>query len=129
MSDDETGSVIGAAFDVHNTLGHGFLERVYLEALCVELSLRGIPFRREVAVPVYYKEGKLPCGYRVDLCCYRTVLVELKAQSCLTAIDAAQVLNYLKATDLERALLINFGTPRLQLKRFILSRGGRSPAP
>ena len=119
--DQQTGAILGAAVEVHKVLGPGFLEAVYLHALCLELAGRSIPFRREVALPVYYKEVKLQCGYRVDLLCYEGVLVELKAQSGLTEVDEAQVINYLRATALERALLLNFGMPRIQAKRLILS--------
>lgn len=119
--DAQTSAILGAAAEVHKTLGCGFLETVYLEALCAELRTRDIPFHREVAIPVYYKDEKLACGYRADLLCYGNVLVELKAQVYLTAIDEGQVINYLRATGLERALLLNFGAPRLQIKRLVLT--------
>lgn len=119
--DSQTGAILGAAIEVHKTLGPGFLENVYLHALVLELRERQIPFRREVPIPVYYKGTKLECGYRVDLLCFDQLLVELKAQVCLTSIDEAQVINYLRATDCERALLMNFGAPRLQFKRLILT--------
>jgi GxxExxY protein len=119
--DPQSAAVLGAAIEVHRTLGHGFLEAVYLNALCIELLQRGIPFTREMAIPVFYKEVKLACGYRADLLCYGSLLVELKAQAGLTEIDEAQVINYLRATTLDRALLLNFGTPRLQIKRLILT--------
>jgi GxxExxY protein len=124
--DLQSGAVLGAAYEVHNVLGHGFLEAVYLNALCLELMMREIPFRREVPIPVYYKETKLACGYRADLLCYTGLLVELKAQSALSPFDEAQVLNYLRATGLERALLLNFGTPRVQVKRFVLTADHRT---
>lgn len=127
--DDQTAAILGAAFEVHNELGFGFLENVYLEALCLELTARSIPFEREVGLVVYYRETLLPCRYRVDLICYGSVIVELKATVGLSEMDEAQVLNYLRATTCERALLLNFGTPRMQYKRLILSneyrrRGG-----
>jgi GxxExxY protein len=123
--DPQSHAVIGAAMEVHNTLGHGFLEAVYLNALCLELASRQIPFRREVPIPVYYKEVKLACGYRVDFLCYGSLLVEIKAQVGLTDIDDAQVINYLRATDCERALLLNFGTARLQYRRLVLTKERR----
>ena len=119
--DSQTAAVIGAAFEVHNTLGYGFLEAVYLNALCLELMMRDIPFRREMAIPVFYKGERLACGYRCDLLCFGSLLVELKAQAGLTDIDQAQVINYLRATEHERALLLNFGTPRVQVKRIVLT--------
>ena len=122
VSDDhQTSEIIGAAIEVHRLLGHGFLEAVYHNALCQELLLRSIPFQREVTVPVYYKGTKLTCGYRADVLCYEQVLVELKAQSRLTPIDEAQVINYLRATEFERALLLNFGAARLEVKRLVLT--------
>jgi GxxExxY protein len=123
--DAQTSAILGAAVEVHRILGHGFLEAVYLNALCLELVQREIPFIRELAIPVFYKETKLACGYRADLLCYGSVLVELKAQSGLTEIDEAQVINYLRATEINRALLLNFGTPRLQIKRLVLSEAFR----
>lgn len=119
--DERSGAVIGAAMEVHNALGHGFLEQVYLEALCAEFRARAIPYRRQVPIPVFYKAERLPCGYRADLLCHEDLIVELKAQAGLTEVDEAQVINYLRATELEKALLFNFGTPRLQIKRLILT--------
>lgn len=119
--DLQSAAILGAAIEVHRTLGHGFLEAVYLNALCHELLLREIPFRPEVAIPVFYKEMKLACGYRADLLCYGSFLVELKAQSALSEIDEAQAINYLRATEIDKALLLNFGTPKLQIKRLVLS--------
>ena len=127
--DSQTAAIIGAAFEVHNTLGHGFLEAVYLNALCLELMMRDIPFRREIAIPVFYKGEKLACGYRCDLLCFGSLLVELKAQAGLTEVDHAQVINYLRATEHERALLLNFGTPRVQVKRIILTGEYRNKNP
>lgn len=122
MSDDaQTHAIIGAAVEVHMTLGPGFLETVYQEALCVELLHRSIPFCRQVPIPVYYKADKLNCGYRADLVCFDHILVELKAQRALSEVDDAQVINYLRATDLEKALLLNFGASRLEIKRLILT--------
>jgi len=119
--DPQTSAVLGAAIEVHKELGPGFLEAVYLNALCLELMSRAIPFSREIAIPVFYKDTKLDCGYRADLLCFGSLLVELKAQTGLTEVDDAQVINYLRATNIERALLLNFGTPKLQIKRLILS--------
>ena len=124
---EQSRAVIGVAYEVHNTLGHGFLEQVYLDAMCAELLENGIPYRRQVPMPIYYKEVKLRCGYRADLVCHGDLLVELKAQVALTQVDLAQVLNYLRASDLEKALLLNFGTTRLQVKRLILTQEYRHP--
>ncbi|MDA9830225.1 GxxExxY protein [Akkermansiaceae bacterium] len=122
QKDPETYSVIGAAMEVHRELGNGFLERVYQDALEIELVRRAIPFEREQAVPVLYKGDRLGTPYRADFVCYGSVIVELKAVKELTDVESAQVLHYLKATGFERALLINFATPRLDYKRFIQSK-------
>jgi GxxExxY protein len=124
--DPQSSAVLSAAVEVHKQMGFGFLEEVYLNALCLELIRREIPFRREFAIPVFYKDVKLSCGSRADLLCFGSLLVELKAQSGLSEIDDAQVINYLRATRFERALLLNFGTPKLQIKRLILTSEYRS---
>lgn len=119
--DPQTREIIGAAIEVHNELGPGFLEPVYQEALAIELRRRSIPFVREVDTPIRYKGERLTCPYRADFVCYEAVILELKAQRALSSADHSQVINYLKATGFERALLLNFGANRLEFKRFILS--------
>ncbi len=118
--DAETHEIIGAAMEVHNVLGPGFLEAVYQDALAVEFARRGIPFEREVEISIVYKDVRLPSSYRVDYQCYGSVIVELKAIRILTGADEAQLLNYLKATAIKRGLLLNFGSPRLQYKRMVV---------
>jgi GxxExxY protein len=120
--DQETYSIIGAAMAVHRELGCGFLEPVYQAALEREFQLRKIPYQREVEIPVFYRQEPLPVSYRADFVCYRSVIVELKALTKLSSTEESQVINYLKATGYERALLINFGTTTLQHKRLILSK-------
>jgi GxxExxY protein len=119
--DPQTYEIIGAAMEVHRQLGHGFLESVYQEALGIEMAVRGIPFEREVALPVRYKGQLLQCSYRVDFVCFEEVIVELKALSQLTGVDEAQTINELKAANLHRALLINFGAPSLDYKRLVFN--------
>ena len=118
--DLETYAIIGAAMEVHRQLGPGFLEAAYREALKLEFSYRGIPFRAEVPLQIFYKGTPLRTRYKADFICYDKVLVEVKAMRNLTAVDLAQVLNYLKASELHRALLLNFGSPALEYRRFAL---------
>ncbi len=117
--DSQTYAIIGAAMEIHRTLGHGFLESVYQEAAVVEFPLKGIPSVREVALPIKYKDVTLPTHYRADFVCFSEVIVEFKAISQLTNNDDAQVMNYLKATGFKRGLLINFGALSLQYKRIV----------
>lgn len=107
--------------EVHRELGHRFLEAVYQTALALEFTERGIPFRAEVELPVFYKGKRLACGYRADFICFEDVLVETKAISALTSSDHAQLINYLKATCHRRGLLFNFGATSLETKRLVFS--------
>ncbi len=117
--DPQTFEIIGAAMEVHRELGHGFLEGVYQAALAIEFAERGIPFRSEVDLPVFYKDKRLLCGYRADFICFENILIETKAVSALVPAHHAQVINYLKATQHHRGLLLNFGAPSLEHKRLI----------
>jgi GxxExxY protein len=117
--DPRTYAIIGAAMEVHRNLGSGFLEAVYQEALAIELRLRGVPFRREVAAAVTYKGHPLGAPYRCDFVCHDEVLVELKAQTSVGGAEHGQVVHYLRATRLPIGLLINFGTPSLSFQRFV----------
>ena len=112
-----TGSVIGAAMEVHRILGPGFLESVYDEAFAIELDLRKIPYKRQQPIDIYYKE-KLAKHFVCDFIVEDMVVVELKAISQIGDVEKAQVLNYLKATKLPVGLLLNFGTKSLEYKRF-----------
>jgi GxxExxY protein len=105
--------------EVHKQLGHGFLEAVYQDAAVIEFRLRQIPFEKEVSLPIQYKGIRLPTHYRADFICFSDIIVELKALNTLSSTEEAQVLHYLKATGLPRALLINFGAPSLQYKRLV----------
>jgi GxxExxY protein len=119
--DPETYAIIGVAMTVHRELGHGFLESVYQSAFEAELIHQQIPFTREVEIPISYRGSLLQVSFRADFICYDNVIVELKALSEISGIEEAQVVNHLKATGYERALLINFGKPSLQYKRIIFS--------
>ena len=119
--DPETFTVIGAAMAVHRGLGSGFLEAVYQKALACELTRRKLPFKKEVEIPIFYCGESLELNYRADFICYSRIVVEIKAIEKLTLIEEAQVINYLRATSLNLALLFNFGTPRLQYRRFVLT--------
>ena len=118
--DPETYAIIGAAMEVHRQLGPGFLEAAYREALKLEFALRGIPFRAEVPLQIFYKGTPLRTRYKADFVCYDKVLVEIKALRNLTAVELAQLFNYLKASQLHRALLLNFGSLALEYRRFVL---------
>ena len=112
-----THAVIKCAFDVINELGCGFLESVYETAMVIALAETGIFVEAQKPVTVYFR-GKAIGNYYVDLLIERKVLVELKAVKSLNPEHHAQVINYLKATCIEVGLLINFGSPKLEFKRF-----------
>jgi len=112
---------------VHRVLGAGFSEAAYQEALGYELADRGIPFLAQVRLPIRFKDRVLRTHFRADYLCYDEVIVELKALRDLRGVEEAQVLNYLKASGKSRGLLLNFGTPSLSYRRFILTpRPGQS---
>ncbi len=119
--DPRTYAIIGAAMAVHQELGRGFLEAVYQEALMREMNASAIPFLREVDLPIFYKGSPLTTHYRADFVCYSSVIVELKALTCLGGIERSQIINYLKATNYEVGLLLNFGADSLEYERFSLS--------
>jgi GxxExxY protein len=108
--------IIGKAFVVSNTLGVGFLEKIYENALAYELRAAGVAVRQQHDMAVYYR-GTVIGGYTADLLVEDSILVELKAVKALDEIHEAQCLNYLKATRLPLCLLLNFGHPRVQIQR------------
>lgn len=115
--------MVDAALEVHRTLGPGFGELVYENALCIELELRGLAFTRQPTTTVEYK-GRCVGEGRLDLVVAGLLVVELKAVNCLAAVHVAQVLAYLKATGRELGLLINFNEARLKsgIRRVVLTR-------
>jgi GxxExxY protein len=114
--EDITGRIIGAAMQVHRTLGCGFPEVLYQRALEIEFSKRKIDFNREFELPVYYEGQNIGCR-RCDFLVEQIISVELKAVSELNNAHLAQALNYLEAFNLEIGLLINFGSASLEYKR------------
>ena len=113
----ESYAIIGAAMKVHNELGCGFLESVYQEAFEIELKTRKIPYQRESSLLIEYRGHKLNKEFRADFICYNTIIIELKAVKKIKPIHEAQILNYLKATNLTLGILINFGNLELMTKR------------
>ena len=111
-TDPLTRAIIGGAIEVHRILGPGFLETIYERALCFELATRGLSVERQVQVDIHYK-GQIIFGQRLDLVVQREVIVEVKSVRRLPDVAMAQVLSYLKATKLKRALIINFGRSKL----------------
>ncbi len=108
---EEVYAIIGAAMEVYNQLGNGFLEAVYQEALRLELRARNIPFQEKPSVRIQYKGQLLEQYYAPDFIAYDKIILELKAIRQLGPIEEAQLLNYLKASQLRLGLLINFGHP------------------
>ena len=113
-SNQITEAVIGAAIEVHRELGPGLLESAYQTCMRRELTLRGIPFRHEVPLPVTYKGLQLDCGYRLDLLAMDRVVVEIKSVAALDPIHDAQLLTYLRLGGWQVGLLINFNVKVLK---------------
>jgi len=114
-----TRAIIGAAMEVHSTLGPGFLESVYEAAMAIEFNLRDVEYEQQKAIPVMYK-GEKAKDFFCDFLVGENVLVELKALKAITGTEESQILNYLKATGLEVGLLINFGEQSLRYKRLVM---------
>ena len=112
MSNPTTQKIIGAAIEVHKTLGPGLLESIYEEALCYEFLWSGIPYKKQHEIDVIYK-GTIIKGQRIDLLVNGEVVVEIKSLSKFPEVATAQALSYLEVTGLKRGLLINFSAPRL----------------
>ena len=118
---DESYKIVGAAFNVYNKLGHGFLEAVYQEALELEFNKQGIPYEREKELKITYDGVELKATYKADFVCYGKIIVELKAVSYLDDSHRAQVYNYLHATGFKLGLLMNFGnTDELEKERIVI---------
>jgi GxxExxY protein len=118
---DESYKIIGAAFKVYNTLGPGFLEAVYQEALEIEFQRQGIPYEREKELKISYDGIELKQTYKSDFVCFGKIIVELKAVSSLDEVHRSQVYNYLHATGYKLGLLLNFGSAtELEKDRIVL---------
>ena len=121
MFEKETFAIRGAVYEVYRTLGIGFLEAVYQEALEIELASRGIPFKAQCEIRLSYKNRELVQTYRADLVCYDKIILELKAVKQLLPEHQAQLHNYLKATGMRLGLLVNFSHyPNVDIQRIVL---------
>ena len=126
---DEAYRIVGCCMEVYNTLGSGFLEAVYQEALEVEFKNVGIPYAREVPLTICYKGVTLKKSYFADFVCYGKIIIETKAIAAQSKEHAAQVVNYLKATGFQLGLLVNFGNGEgLQWNRFVNQRNVPQPS-
>lgn len=119
---DITEAIIGSAIEVHRSVGPGLLESAYETCLCHELELRKIPFRRQLEMPISYKGLELEKAYRIDLLVKERVVVELKAVDSLQSVHEAQLLTYMRFTEKQTGLLINFRAKLLKngIKRMVL---------
>ena len=113
-----TDKILRACYNVHNGLGCGFFEKVYQEALAIELTEMGIPFEREKHLPRTYHGKVLDCDYIADFVVEGKVILELKAVTEMNTLFEAQLINYMKATHIKVGYLINFGQERLYYKRY-----------
>ena len=117
---DESYKIIGACFEVHNILGHGFKEAVYKDALELELTRLGVPFVREKAFTIIYKEQKLKHFFIADFVVYDTIILEIKIGSYIGDPYIKQTINYLKASGLRLGIVINFGLLKLESQRIVI---------
>lgn len=121
---DEVYAIVGAAMEVSNELGCGFLEAVYQEALAIEFGKRQIAHEEQKPIKIHYKTVTLKKEYTPDFFCHDQIIVEIKAIKRISNIEEAQLLNYLKASGCCVGILLNFGTPKLEWKRFVSSNIG-----
>ena len=112
-----TNQILAACFEVSNDLGAGFLESVYQNALMLALKTKELEVEREFPLSVFFR-GEIVGQFFADILVERKIIIELKAVTALTDIHKAQVINYLKATGVEVGLLVNFGNPKLEYRRF-----------
>ena len=120
--DDLSNKVIGCALNVHRELGPGLLESTYEQCLCYELSKAGLQFERQKELPVKYQDVEIDCGYRIDLLVEGALIIELKSVDALQRIHEAQLLTYMKLSNVGIGLLINFNSVLLRdgIRRIVL---------
>ena len=120
--DNLTDIIIGCAIEVHRNFGPGLLESAYEECLVFELKKSGLDVKRQIPIPIIYKDIKLDCGYRIDILVENQVVVELKAVEKFTDVHEAQILTYMKLANKRTGLLINFNVKLLKngIRRYVL---------
>ncbi|MGZ3755182.1 MAG: GxxExxY protein [Mucilaginibacter sp.] len=116
---DESYKIIGACFEVHKILGHGFKEVVYKDALEIEFNKLNISFQREKSYTIYYKDQKLKHSFTADFIVYDAIILEIKIGTYIGESYIKQTLNYLKASGVRLGLIINFGAPSVEYQRVI----------
>ena len=124
---EEVYDIMGCAMEVHKALGHGFREKGYERGLVVEFGLRQIPFQQQAAFPIYYKGVEVD-RFVPDLIVYNKIIVDTKVIQLISDRERGQMLNYLKVTQFELGLLINFSNPRLEWERIVRTKKQHSPA-
>ena len=124
LHEDETYNILGACFAVYKDKGCGFLEAVYQECLEIELAEREVPFMAQSTLTLEYHGRPLKQTYQPDFICYGRIIVEIKAVSSLAAEHRAQLMNYLRATNMPLGLLVNFGHyPKIEYERIVCTQG------
>ena len=113
MAGDLTEQVIGLAIEVHRHTGPGLLESVYEQCLCHELREAGIPFERQVAIPVVYKDTRIGEGFRADIVVSREVILDIKSVAAILPVHESQLLTYLRMSGLRVGLIMNFNARRM----------------
>jgi GxxExxY protein len=117
---EESFKIIGACYEVHTVLGHGFIEAVYKDALEIEFTKLGIPFTREKPYTIIYKEQELKHCFFADFVVYDNIILEVKTSSNIIDPHLKQTLNYLKASGLKLGIVLNFGKPSFESQRVII---------
>lgn len=123
VAESLTERVIGLAIEVHRHTGPGLLESVYEQCLCVELERAGIPFARQVAIPMLYKGERVGDGFKADVAVDKRLILEIKSVATILAVHEMQLRTYLRMSGIRVGLLLNFNAPRLMdgLRRYVVS--------